>query len=152
MTTKRVAPRPAARGLTPARRAALDILTKANRPVGAYEMIDLLADEKGKRPAPISVYRALGYLLDQGLAHRLASRNAFVVCGHSHEAGEPVIFLICDECGEVSEATSPEATRGLAALTTAAGFEPRTRVIEIAGLCGRCAVAPGKEGRGAFAE
>lgn len=126
------------RGLTPARRAALDILTKANRPVGAYEMIDLMADEQGKRPAPISVYRALGYLLDHGLAHRLASRNAFVVCGHAHEAEEPVIFLICEDCGEVREATSPTLTRELAGLSSAAGFEPHTRVMEIAGRCERC--------------
>ncbi|PWB78632.1 MAG: Fur family transcriptional regulator [Methylocystaceae bacterium] len=127
------------RGLTPARRAALDILIKANRPVGAYEMIDLLANENGKRPAPISVYRALGYLLDHGLAHRLASRNAFVVCGHAHEAEEPVIFLICEACGEVREATSANLTRELAGLSAAAGFQPHTRVMEIAGRCERCA-------------
>jgi Fur family zinc uptake transcriptional regulator len=131
----------AARGLTPVRRAALDILTEANRPVGAYEMIDLMADAQGKRPAPISVYRALGYLLDHGLAHRLASRNAFVVCGHSHGAEEPVIFLICETCGDVTEATSPALTRELAGLAAAAGFRPRTRVVEIAGRCERCADA-----------
>ncbi|MBY6241885.1 Fur family transcriptional regulator [Methylosinus sp. Sm6] len=138
MSTKRVAPRTQPRGLTPARRAALDILTKANRPVGAYEMIDLLAEESGKRPAPISVYRALGYLLDQGLAHRLASRNAFVVCGHDHEEGEPVIFFICDDCGEVREATSPALANALTGSSQAVRFEPRTRVIEIAGRCARC--------------
>lgn len=136
------------RGLTPARQAALDILIKANRPVGAYEMIDLMADGHGKRPAPISVYRALGYLLDHGLAHRLASRNAFVVCGHAHEAEEPVIFLICEECGEVREATSPDLTRELATLSAAAGFQPHTRVIEIAGRCERCVhvAAPARDG------
>lgn len=136
------------RGLTPARRAALDILIKANRPVGAYEMIDMMADEQGKRPAPISVYRALGYLLDNGLAHRLASRNAFVVCGHAHEAEEPVIFLICEECGDVREATSPNLTRELAGLSSAAGFQPHTRVVEIAGRCERCigAAAPTRGG------
>lgn len=127
------------RGLTPARRRALDILAKANRPVGAYEMIELMADAEGKRPAPISVYRALGYLLDNGLAHRLASRNAFVVCGHPHEAEEPVIFLICEQCGEVSEATSPGLARELAALAAKAGFATRARVVEIAGRCARCA-------------
>jgi Fur family zinc uptake transcriptional regulator len=135
MTTKRAQPR----GLTPARRAALDILTKANRPVGAYEMIDLLAEESGKRPAPISVYRALGYLLDQGLAHRLASRNAFVVCGHAHDDDEPVIFFICEDCGEVQEATSPQLAGALASSSQAVGFQPRTRVVEIAGRCARCA-------------
>jgi len=132
-------PKPSSRGLTPARRRALDILTKANRPVGAYEMIELMADAKGKRPAPISVYRALGYLLDNGLAHRLASKNAFVVCGHAHGAEEPVIFLICEQCGEVIEATSPGLAQELAEMAARAEFSPRTRVIEIAGRCARCA-------------
>lgn len=129
------------KSLTPARQRALEILTDAGRPVGAYEMIELMADAKGKRPAPITVYRALGYLLDNGLAHRLASKNAFVICGHAHGAEEPVIFLICEQCGEVKEATSPALAAELGALAVAAGFKPRTRVVEIAGRCERCAAA-----------
>jgi Fur family zinc uptake transcriptional regulator len=126
-------------GLTPARRRALDVLTQANRPVGAYEMIDLMAVTDGKRPAPVSVYRALAFLLDNGLAHRLESKNAFVVCGHPHAAEEPVVFLICEQCGEVKEATSPGLTRELTTLCGAAGFRARTRVVEIAGRCAHCA-------------
>jgi Fur family zinc uptake transcriptional regulator len=129
----------AERGMTPPRRRALAILREANRPIGAYEMIELMTDERGKRPAPISVYRALAYLLDHGLAHRLASQNAFVVCGHAHGAEEPVLFLICERCGEVKEATSTALSKSLAALATEAGFAPRSRVIEIAGCCQRCA-------------
>lgn len=125
-------------GLTPARRRALEILTHANRPVGAYEMIDMMADAGGKRPAPVSVYRALAFLLDHGLAHRLESKNAFVVCGHAHGAEEPVVFLICEQCGEVKEATSASLARELSALAGASGFKARTRVIEIAGRCARC--------------
>jgi len=125
--------------LTPARRRALDILTRANRPVGAYEMIDLMAEADGKRPAPVSVYRALAFLLDHGLAHRLESKNAFVVCGHSHGAEEPVVFLICEECGEVKEATSSGLARELSTLAGEARFRARTRVVEIAGRCARCA-------------
>lgn len=127
------------RRLTPARKAALDVLIDANRPVGAYEMIDLMATARGKRPAPISVYRALGYLLDQGLAHRLASRNAFVVCGDVHKAEEPVVFLICEECGEAEEATSDALARELSALAATAGFRSRTQVVEINGRCARTA-------------
>jgi Fur family zinc uptake transcriptional regulator len=126
-------------GLTPARRRALEILTQANRPVGAYEMIDLMAGADGKRPAPVSVYRALDFLLDHGLAHRLESRNAFVICGHAHGAEEPVVFLICEGCGEVKEATSASLARELAALAGEAGFKARTRVVEIVGRCARCA-------------
>ena len=125
-------------GLTPARRRALEVLIQANRPVGAYEMIDLMAVADGKRPAPVSVYRALAFLLDNGLAHRLESKNAFVVCGHAHAAGEPVVFLICEQCGEVKEATTPGLTRELTALCASAGFRARTRVVEIAGRCRSC--------------
>ncbi len=131
----------AAQGLTPARQRALDILTRANRPVGAYEMIDLMAGADGKRPAPVSVYRALGYLLDNGLAHRIESKNAFVVCGHAHGDEEPVVFLICEACGEVKEATSAGLARELAALAGETRFSARTRVIEIAGRCARCEAA-----------
>jgi Fur family transcriptional regulator, zinc uptake regulator len=129
--------------MTPARRQALEILTRANRPVGAYEMIDLMRDAKGKRPAPISVYRALAYLLDQGLAHRLASQNAFVVCGHAHKAQEPVVFLICEDCREVKEATSATFAQAFAALAGAEKFTPRSSVVEIAGRCARCAASHG---------
>ncbi len=126
-------------GLTPARRRALDILAQANRPIGAYEMLDLMVGADGRRPAPVSVYRALAYLLDHGLAHRLESKNAFVVCGHAHHAEEPVVFLICEDCGDVEEATSAGLSRELAALAGKAGFRARTRVVEIAGRCARCA-------------
>ncbi|MEI2734956.1 MAG: transcriptional repressor [Rhodoblastus sp.] len=100
------APAAAAR-LTPGRKAVLDILESARRPIGAYEMIDILAASAGRRPAPTQVYRALDFLVEQGLVHRLASRNAYLACGHGHEASEPVAFLICDGCGHVDEATSP---------------------------------------------
>ena len=42
---------PAAGRLTPGRKAVLDILEGAGRPIGAYEMIDILAASAGRRPA-----------------------------------------------------------------------------------------------------
>ena len=127
------------RRLTPGRKAVLDILEQARRPVGAYEMIDLLAASVGRRPAPTQVYRALDFLVEQGLVHRLASRNAFLACGHSHEASEPVAFLICDGCGHVDEATSPALAADVAAVAGKRGFAPRAQIIEIAGRCADCA-------------
>ena len=124
--------------LTPGRRAVLDLLERARRPVGAYEMIDLLASSAGRRPAPTQVYRALDYLVEQGLVHRLASRNAFLACGHTHSAAEPVAFLICDGCGHVDEATSPSLAAVVAGVAAANGFAPRAQIIEIAGRCAAC--------------
>ena len=127
--------------LTPGRRRILDVLASAGQPLGAYEMIDLIAARSGKRPAPISIYRALDFLVDHGLVHRLASRNAYLACDHRHRASDPVAFLICDTCGTVSEATSEPMQRSLDAVAEKAGFLPRSRVIEVTGTCATCKAA-----------
>ncbi|MGH6840148.1 MAG: Fur family transcriptional regulator [Methylocella sp.] len=125
--------------LTPGRRRILEILAGEGRPLGAYEMIDRVAQSTGKRPAPISIYRALDFLLENSLIHRLASRNAYLACGHGHAAEEPIVFLICDVCGEVVEATSEEMCVSLAELARQAKFSPRAQVMEVAGRCRTCA-------------
>lgn len=127
--------------LTPGRRRILEILAREGRPLGAYEMIDRVAEATGKRPAPISIYRALDFLLETGLIHRLASRNAYLACGHGHGAKEPIVFLICEMCGEVVEATSPAMRGILGALAKEAKFSPRAQVMEIAGRCRACGAA-----------
>jgi Fur family zinc uptake transcriptional regulator len=129
--------------LTPGRRRVLDVLHEAGRPLGAYELIERVATDTGKRPAPISVYRALDFLLENSLVHRLASRNAFVACEHGHEARQPVAFLICEACGAVTEATSEDLARSLDALADAAQFSAHAKVIEIAGRCAACRTAKG---------
>ncbi len=70
--------------LTPGRRRVLEILAEEGRPLGAYDLIEKIATTTGKHPAPISIYRALDFLLENGLVHRLASRNAFLACAHGH--------------------------------------------------------------------
>jgi len=127
--------------LTPGRRRILEILSREGRPLGAYEMIDRVAQATGKRPAPISIYRALDFLLENSLIHRLASRNAYLACGHGHAAQEPIVFLICEICGEVIEATSAEMRGSLAELAAQAKFSPRAQVMEVAGRCRTCAAA-----------
>lgn len=124
--------------LTPARRQILEILAEEGRPLGAYEMIERVAAATGKHPAPISIYRALDFLLENGLVHRLASRNAYLACTHGHESRDPVVFLICEKCGAVTEAASKVIARDLAGLAAEARFMPRAQVMEIAGLCREC--------------
>ena len=127
--------------LTPGRRRILEILAREGRPLGAYEMIDRVAQATGKRPAPISIYRALDFLLENSLVHRLASRNAYLACGHGHAVTEPIVFLICEVCGEVVELTTPAICGALRELAAQAKFAPRSQVMEVAGRCGACAAA-----------
>ena len=123
--------------LTPIRRSVLGVLLGSHKPLGAYEVMDRLAP-KGPRPAPITAYRALDFLRENGLVHRIESRNAFVACVHNHAAGELVVFLICERCGDVGEASSPDVAATLAAAARAAGFAPKSPVIEITGICNHC--------------
>jgi len=127
--------------LTPGRQRILAILAREGRPLGAYDLIEKVAEETGKRPAPISIYRALDFLLENSLVHRLASRNMFLACGHAHAAQEPIVFLICEHCGGVVEATSADLRGSLAGLAAEARFAPRATVMEVAGRCEACAGA-----------
>src|SRR5436309_16107999 len=110
--------------LTPGRRRALDVLEAAGKPLGAYDMMELLGKD-GRRPAPISVYRALDFLVEHGYVHRLASRNAFLACSHRHHHHDPVAFLICDHCGRVHEATSAKLATSPGELAEKAATIPR---------------------------
>ena len=123
--------------LTPIRRKVLGVLLASHRPLGAYEIIERLAP-KGPRPAPVTAYRALEFLRENGLAHRIESRNAFIACVHNHAAGELVVFLICEGCDAVGEASSPHVAATLKSAARAAGFTARSPVLEINGICTHC--------------
>jgi len=129
-----------AQRLTPIRRRVLEALLASHAPLGAYELIDKLG-RRGAKPAPITIYRALDFLRDNGLVHRIESRNAFVACAHNHDSGAPVVFLICDRCGSVGEAAGGSVSDSIKTAARAAGFAPKTPVIEITGVCAHCRVA-----------
>lgn len=126
--------------LTAVRRRVLEALLESHAPLGAYELIDRLAAD-GTRPAPITIYRALDFLREQGLVHRIESRNAFIACVHNHASGDPVVFLICERCGAVGEAGSAAVADTVRTASRAAGFTPKTPVIEIYGICAHCKAA-----------
>src|SRR4051812_16288269 len=85
-----------AQKFTPIRRQVLRALLSSHRPLGAYEVIDELAKSM-PRPAPITVYRALDFLMENGLVHRIESRNAYLACAaHDHDAISAVTVLVCE--------------------------------------------------------
>ena len=123
--------------LTPIRREVLGALLASHQPLGAYDIMERLSPA-GARPAPITVYRALEFLRENGFVHRIESRNAFIACVRAHAAGDLVVFMICDRCGAVGEACSPEVATTIKSAARAAGFTPKSPVIEISGICTYC--------------
>ena len=93
--------------------------------------------------APPTVYRALDFLLEQGLIHKLESLHAYVGCSHPdrpHLAG----FMICLHCRGATEIEDSEVERRLECLASGSGFAACRRVVELVGTCAGCA---GLEGR-----
>jgi Fur family transcriptional regulator, zinc uptake regulator len=126
-----------AQKFTPIRRHVLQALLSSHRPLGAYEIIDELARSM-PRPAPITVYRALEFLMANGLVHRIESRNAYLACAHDHDAAALVAFLICERCGSVGEIPAASVAQSLSSAARASGFAPKLSVVEITGTCAHC--------------
>ncbi|MFH5923662.1 Fur family transcriptional regulator [Roseomonas xinghualingensis] len=129
--------------LTPLRRRVLEMVLEADQPVGAYALLDRL---RAERPgaAPPTVYRALDFLMAQGLIHRIERLNAFIPCtgtAHGHDHDHPHQFLICRNCGRTEELSDDSVAAAVAAAARAAGFSPARATVEVEGTCGDCAAA-----------
>lgn len=123
--------------LTPLRRQVYELVLKAHKPIGAYDLIDAMEPQRGARVPPTTVYRALDFLVENGFVHRIESKNAFVACcdaGKPHESQ----FLICDECGATLEIQGRELASSLSASPPAHGFQVHHQVVELSGLCADC--------------
>jgi Fur family zinc uptake transcriptional regulator len=129
--------------LTPVRRRALEILAEAHRALGAYDVLQRLAAEGYGNQPPVA-YRALDFLVEHGLAHRITRLNAFAACTHPGEDHAPV-FLICRVCQTMAEVAGDPVARALEAGAAAVGFTVERATIEAAGLCPACRAA--EEGR-----
>ena len=129
----------AARGarLTILRRRVLEIVWSGHRPIGAYDVLGELSSD-GRRAAPPTVYRALDFLLQHGLVHRVASLNAYVGCAHPGHPGEGQ-FLICTQCGVAAELREPSISDAIESVAVTRGFLPHAHTVEISGVCPNCA-------------
>jgi Fur family transcriptional regulator, zinc uptake regulator len=122
---------------TALRRSVLTLIWTRHAPVKAYDILERLRREGRRAAAPPTVYRALEFLLEAGLVHRIESLNAYVGCGG---AGTPHVgqFLICRRCSAVAELDTPAIAKALAADARRLGFRADRQTIEIRGLCAEC--------------
>ncbi len=122
--------------LTPLRQQVLELIWRSHVPVGAYELLDGLR-AGGRRADPPTIYRALGFLAEYGLIHRIESRNAYIGCSHplsDHRAQ----VLVCDGCGEAVEMDLGGIAQGLEDRAADIGFVVAEQTIEASGLCRGC--------------
>jgi Fur family zinc uptake transcriptional regulator len=121
---------------TPVRRRVLEILLERHQALGAYEILDVLAQD-GLGSQPPVVYRALDFLVQNGLAHRIEQINAYAACSHPGEDHVPA-FLVCRVCKAVAEAETGLVQGRLGDAARATGFQIEKVVVEAEGLCPDC--------------
>lgn len=122
--------------LTELRRRVLELIWSGHRPLGAYDVLGRLGRER-RGAAPPTVYRALDFLLEHGLIHRIESLNSFVGCAHP-DVPHTGQFLICRECGQAAEINEAGIDDAIAMGARRAGFRVESRTIEVEGSCPHC--------------
>lgn len=121
---------------TEPRKRVYELLVQAGTPVKAYDLMEAYATDRTAKPP--TVYRALDFLEQAGLVHRIASLNAFVACDSAGGAAHAAAFLICDCCGSAQE-FDPGELRAATSAAKTDGFTPRAITLEVRGCCASCA-------------
>jgi Fur family zinc uptake transcriptional regulator len=132
---------------TPLRRQVYELIAAVNAPVGAYHLLDQLKKQRANA-APVTVYRALDFLLEAGLIHRIDVLQAYAACEiHDHAEHENAarqgadhggLVLVCNGCKQLTEFADERLERQIQRTALAHGFQVAQHLIEIRGLCGRC--------------
>ena len=125
--------------LTALRRRVLGLILEAERPSTAYQLLDRLKEfHEGATPA--TIYRALDFLIEKGLIHKVERLNAFIPRIEAEQYDAAVQFLICLQCGTVTAIRDSNVSAALDQAAKREGFRPGKAVVELDGTCAACAV------------
>ena len=123
--------------LTPLRQKVFEILIRGHKPLGAYEILDVLSKEGFSSSPPIA-YRVLDFLIENGLVHKIQGLNSFIACAYADCAHIPA-FVICRKCDNVAEIRGEENFPK--ASSSSLDFKIENAMIEILGICSTCSDA-----------
>lgn len=122
--------------LTPIRRDVLALLCEHPNGLKAYDLLARIKELRSNATPP-TVYRALDFLMEQGLVHKLKRINQFVACRHdSHQM--PGLYMVCRVCGTVTELHDHALMQALVERMAAAGQILDCHEIELASVCVGC--------------
>lgn len=125
--------------LTRLRKQVLELIWQSHKPLGAYILMDMLQSSSDRtRVAPPTVYRALDFLLEAGLIHKVHSLNAYVGRQNPNQNSNTEALFICGECNHTEEVLSQSIQQAINLSASQHRFNVNAQIVEITGLCNRC--------------
>ncbi len=124
--------------LTSLRKSVLCVLWEANKPLKAYDVLEILLLEQPNITAA-AVYRALGFFVEAGVAHKIDSIQAYALCNKPDVAACSEILMVCSMCRDTRAVQNINVRDALAQLARLDAFELSHTPIELRGVCSICA-------------
>lgn len=136
--------------VTALREQVLDIVLQQSGVIKAYNVLSQMQQQSESMVAPPTAYRALDFWAEQGVLHKVAAVNGYVLCSHAQHdcsvhCGEPggtahhsAFILVCTECGAVDEQTLSKEWAALCAGVAASGFALKEEHVVLTGTCKKC--------------
>ena len=136
--------------VTALREQVLDIVLRQHGVIKAYAVLAQMQQESAAPVAPPTAYRALDFWAEQGVLHKVAAVNGYVLCSHaSHQCGDDChghaekahhqsFILVCTECGAVDEQSLSSQWAALQAGVAASGFVLQEEHVVLTGRCRQC--------------
>ena len=121
------------------------LLSEAQAPVKAYDLLWRLQNRRGTAAPPSTIYRALNSLVRAGVVHKVEGISAYVICSSPASEHVPALF-ICEECKSALELDGDAAAKAVRNRIRRHGFEPTRLSFEFVGVCAHCQSTEEEEG------
>ena len=121
---------------TQLRKTVFKLIWQSHIPIKAYDILQQL-QKKDPAAKPITVYRALDFLLKNNMVHKLESQNTYFGCTHPGELHN-CYFLVCKKCHIVEEGCKSDLLQNIYTNLKQKNFVVEHVTLEIQGLCKNC--------------
>lgn len=136
--------------ITALRERVLDLVLQQSGVIKAYTVLSLMQEQSDTPVAPPTAYRALDFWVEQGVLHKVAAVNGYVLCSHAqHDCGSrcrhhadgahhSAFILVCTECGAVDEQSLSKEWLALQEAVAGGGFAIKEEHVVLTGICKSC--------------
>lgn len=121
--------------VTELREQVISILSEKGVPCGAYDILNSLKIKR-QNAEPMTVYRALKFLVSKNIVHRLEAQKKYALCCHPNQ--EACQIFICKKCSKKHEFHNTKVNLLLKDILVDSGFELSSKNIEFYGYCKEC--------------